>query len=659
MNLMNALLDTYDFALNNDLVDNHRQSDLGHVLLPVYHSNRKSNGEDIFEITIDEDSNAISGSFLDKDESIIFPITEGSITRSGSKIAPHAICDELSYLADEIDEDKNNEYLKGINKLLEYEKSHNNKNFRIIGEYINNNNILEDFLKYYMGNTNYSINKKWLLKFEVSESKGESKIKSIDLKKLFITFKINKLLESDVTLTRDTGIHKFYINYVNNINSSMDELSYCDITGDKEYCIERHRGIIGMAKLVSVSNNDETYYGRIQNSKDIYHISFEGSQKVHNMLKFFLDSDKYKKYIGENAYLINWLSNDLNKGRMELISDEEYEDDEVDEITFSDLGDSISNKLGDYFLGINKNFESAGNFYVLVIEKISNGRISIKYFRRLSRSEAYERVNDWYNSTDWSFYDYQLNKYISKSPSIHQIVNFVYGGENSKGFLSCENKKLMRTSIERLIPCIIDAKKLPRDITRAAHHRLSNKRSYKKSWNTALNIGCALVKKHMYDYENIKIYYNKLGEVPKLKKSRSYYYGRLMAIYEKVEMDATRTRIAEGTKQEKGQNGRITNADRLWSSMIRSPERTRFILETKIRPYMNILKRNNTGLYVYYDKIIMEITIEISKLKDTKNVKTGSLNADFILGYYYQKNELYTKKESHSSNINLNNKEAL
>lgn len=399
---------------------------------------------------------------------------------------------------------------------------------------------------------------------------------------------------------------------------------------------------MGNAKLISISNNDETYYGRLKNGEDIYHISYEGSQKIHNMLKYFLDNNSYRQFIGENAYVINWLSQDLDKGGIELVSNLDNLDDlddEVEEKTMSDLGDKVSEKLGKYFIGEDKDFISSGDFYILIIEKISNGRVSIKYFRRLSRSEAYNRVMDWYQSTKWKFY----KEY--KSPSIYQIVNFIYGDENSKGYLSCENKKLMRSTIERLLPCIIDSKKLPKDIARTAFNRLSNKRSYKKTWNMALNIGCSLIKKYKYDYEGYEIDPNKISEVKELKESRSFYYGKLMAIYEKIELDAIRGRSSESVSKGKSSVQRITNADRLWNSLIRRPERTRFILESKIKPYMNILKKNNPGAYVFFDKLITDITLQILELDKSNKNQRKSLNEDFILGYYYQKDSFYTKKD--------------
>lgn len=649
MNLMNALLETYNFALKSDLVDNPKLSTGGQILLPVFHSNRSSNGEDVFELTIDVNSNVIGGRFLDKDEIIVFQITEDSITRSGSKIAPHSISDELSYLAKEIDSEKNEAYITGIKELLEYEKSHSCESFKIAGNYILKNIILDDFLKTYLGKIEYHIDNSFVLKYNIIETNGKVREKSLDLKKIFITFKIEKEHSGDISLTRDVNVHKFYINYVRNKNKQSGDMAYCNITGKMDYCVERHRGVIGTAKLISISNNDETYYGRLKHGSKIYSISYEASQKVHNMLKYLLENVNHKKSIGGDAYVVNWLSKDLDKGGIELISTlDDYDGDfeEVEEVTMDTLGGGVSQNLGRYFLGEDEGYSGKSDFYILIIEKISNGRVSIKYFRRLSKSEAYERVMNWYESTKWKFNG------KDKSPSIYQIVNFVYGQENSKGFLSCENKKLGRSTIERLIPCIIDGQKIPKDISRTAFHKLSNKQSYKNSWSNALNIGCSLIKKHRNDYEHYDIIPDKMSEVKELEESRSFFYGKLMSIYEKIELDAVRGRMDDANSKEKGKSQRITNSDRLWNSMIRTPERTRFILESKIKPYMNILKKNNVGLYVSYDKLITGITLEIMSLDRTETRVKGSLNEDFILGYYYQKNELYRKKPTNTEEAN-------
>jgi CRISPR-associated protein Csd1 len=89
--------------------------------------------------------------------------------------------------------------------------------------------------------------------------------------------------------------------------------------------------------------------------------------------------------------------------------------------------------------------------------------------------------------------------------------------------------------------------------------------------------------------------------------------------------------------------------------MIRTPERTRFILESKIKPYMNVLKKNSPGIYVNHDKLITNITLKIISLNESELINKGSLNEDFILGYYYQKNEFYKRKDIESEKSNSKN----
>ena len=65
---------------------------------------------------------------------------------------------------------------------------------------------------------------------------------------------------------------------------------------------------------------------------------------------------------------------------------------------------------------------------------------------------------------------------------------------------------------------------------------------------------------------------------------------------------------------------------------------------------MNLLKKSNIGKYIMYDKLITEITVELSNSDNKLGV--NSLNEDFILGYYYQKNDFYSKPNKEMKNIN-------
>ncbi len=384
MSLLSDLLETYNLAYDRGLVDNPILGNNGMTILPIYHSSRTSNGEDIFEITIDRESNAVDGRFLDKDEVVIFPITEESIIRSGTKIAPHAICDELSYLAKRFDVQKNETYMSGVQELLDYEEDNRYENFRVIGKYILKNTIMDDFLRFHLRGKQYTIDdKKFVLHYEEKDDRGKAKKKTIHLKKIFITFKLEREFAGDISITRDKGLHDFYISYVKNKNSTDKELAYCDITGELSYCVERHRGLIGTAKLVSISNNDETYYGRIKRGKDIYHISYEASQKAHNMLKYLIENKNHSRKIDEGTYLVNWLAQDIRKGGVELVFEIGEETYDIEDLEYVEqeqrdiLGGGVSDKLKKYFLGEDESFRSTNDFHVLIIEKISNGRLSV------------------------------------------------------------------------------------------------------------------------------------------------------------------------------------------------------------------------------------------------------------------------------------------
>jgi CRISPR-associated protein Csd1 len=70
-----------------------------------------------------------------------------------------------------------------------------------------------------------------------------------------------------------------------------------------------------------------------------------------------------------------------------------------------------------------------------------------------------------------------------------------------------------------------------------------------------------------------------------------------------------------------------------------------------------MLKKNQPGLYVRYDKLLTKITVEIENLSEKGANEQKSLNEDFILGYYHQKNEFYQKKDNLSNENKLNEEE--
>ena len=75
------------------------------------------------------------------------------------------------------------------------------------------------------------------------------------------------------------------------------------------------------------------------------------------------------------------------------------------------------------------------------------------------------------------------------------------------------------------------------------------------------------------------------------------------------------------------------------------PTRTLLILEEKIKPYKERLKKSNFSAVVYYDNLITEIVNTIETSDKFEQVKNRPLNEDFVLGYYAQKKN-FIKNES-------------
>lgn len=606
MSLLNRLLETYNRCLENDLVDNCKKIDLETVLLPVFHTNKRSNGNDIIEITLNEDSEFMDAQYLPKDDWIIFPITEASLTRSSGP-APHPLCDSFKYLS-KIDFKNNQNYLLILEDWYEYSQSNNPcQELSIIRNYIRNANVVEDIKKSIFSGKKPLVEDYKLTYFEEKNDKEEKK--TVDLEKIMITFKLE--MDRIMTVTKSRSLHDDFKAYQRYLLNDKEQ-SICDVSGKTQYCTSKHRGLLGNAKMIGTSNNNWTYYGRFKEGKEVMSIGYESSQKIHNMLKYLMDNPHTNRFIGENSYLINWFSDDMgNEKGLDIL-------DEYDINTPSKVA-------SDFVMGDGNYLSENNQYYVLILDKISNGRISIKYFRELKKSDLYERVSYWYRTMSWFAYSYKDEAYIEKTFPLYRLAELTYGTE-SGGKMIC-NSKLKKSTMERLLPCIIDQKPFPRDIKRRMIENASHRRSYKKNWNNVLSASCALIKKCNADYGN-----SNKKEVSVMldqeNKDRSYLYGRLLAIAEKVERDT----YGEDEK-------RLTNAERLWSVYTRRPATTWMLLEEKLIPYYGKLSKTKKGRY--YKMLVSDIMTNLEPT--TGNNK--KLSENFVLGYYHQRQDFYTKKE--------------
>lgn len=651
MSVLSALYKTYCDALDNNLVD--RTDLLQHqtVLLPVYHSSKKSTGtNDMIEVTLSEKGRFIKAEWVPKDQIAIFPVTENSIIRAGKVIAPHPLCDELSYLSKELDPEKHKEYESVRKDWVSYmEEGHTNRLLRILDDYLCQETIFRDCVaSLFIG-----MNNEVVKDYAVVANAGEKTEKTIHLEKTFVTFRVEteRSAEADLSLNTDREIHQNYIGYVRKKNSEQMQ-EKCDISGEKTYCVSRHRGLMGNAKLVSISNHNETYYGRFDAGEEIIHIGYEVSQKIHLMLKYLLENSQNKRQIGESCMLVNWFSDDIgNEEQVNLMDPiapyEEPEEEEEDEAPKT-LGGSFSVAINEYITGKNREINPEGKFYLMILDKISNGRISIKYFRELPKSELFERVEHWYQSTSWSFFNGKTQKMIRETPATFRYADTIFGLEGDKGYVECRNSKLRTKTVERLLPCILEHRRLPQDLKNRMFQNLCNRSAYEKTWNYTLALGCSIFKKYQIDYQ-------KKEEVSEMldvnEQNRSYLYGRLLAVYEKLEQDVLNSKVSDNKDR------RATNAERLWSVYTKMPGRTLKILEDKVRPYKESLIKSNYSGFKYYDSLLTDVMSRLREAENYEQDKNKALNEDFVFGYYAQKQDFYTKKVSKRENTDTDQEE--
>ncbi|MNC52711.1 CRISPR-associated protein [compost metagenome] len=135
-------------------------------------------------------------------------------------------------------------------------------------------------------------------------------------------------------------------------------------------------------------------------------------------------------------------------------------------------------------------------------------------------------------------------------------------------------------------------------------------------WEKTLSITCALVNKE-----------EGYGVALNLEATdRSYLFGRMLAIADVLERSAL-------GKEEK----RATNAIRYMNAFAQRPGRTWGIIQSNLQPYQ---ARMGTGAR-YYNSLLDEVGAKLQIEDYTDKPLTGL----YLLGFYSQRNELYTSKK--------------
>jgi CRISPR-associated protein Csd1 len=139
---------------------------------------------------------------------------------------------------------------------------------------------------------------------------------------------------------------------------------------------------------------------------------------------------------------------------------------------------------------------------VLGLDSASPGRLSITYYRELTGSDFLKRIEKWHSDLAWkqriSIEDDAGKNKVPKiiwpicAPAPKDIARAVYGFRSEK---DKNHAKVIKATVERLLPCIIDGLPIPRDLVDSTVHRACNRVGLEHwEWEKVLGIACSLYK---------------------------------------------------------------------------------------------------------------------------------------------------------------------
>lgn len=226
-------------------------------------------------------------------------------------------------------------------------------------------------------------------------------------------------------------------------------------------------------------------------------------------------------------------------------------------------------------------------------------------------------------------------------PYLSSIVKYAFGTQrgNEKNAKVEIDDKIEKQLMQRLIFCRLEKQIFPKDIMLALFNKSKNLQIYNE--NNRANLlftACAVIKKYHHD----KFKEEWEMSLEKDKKDRSYQFGRLLAVLDKIEADVLKDRGEE----------RETSALRLQSVFVQRPAYAAKVIMDGLKTAY--YPRLSAGRRAYYESMIGEIFENLSQFFDDDYNKP--LTETYLLGYYLQRNEMYKKKEN-KENTEVNDNE--
>lgn len=665
MNWVGHLIDLYDKneqqvgkIAKKEYISGKQKKVTNYTLLPIAHTTAVAQ----IEVTIDSEGKFLRARELDKSEGFtIIPCTVSSSSRSGSKVAPHPLCDSLKYIAgdyhlytnekEESCREKFEAYEQGLRRWNVSEFAHEKVN--AIYQYIRKKSLIHDLVTYQV------------LQLEEEGKLSNEKIQGVEQQKSFVRFCVeNDWIAGNYDRSHDSnGCHREEVwkdqsliqSFIKYYTSIQQEKGFCYLTGKETFLSETHpkkiRNEGDGAKLISGNDTiNFKYRGRFCDKSEAMGVSYEASQKAHNALKWII---RKQGYTSDGLCVVTWASDmvppiniyDSVPRLLDKVEETLVEADAEEELLWEDLdiygsdeekrydtkemnATSLTNAIRGYRL----NLANASTMVIMAFDAATPGRLALTYYKELEHSKYLKHIEHWQRTCSWLHTAVVEKKrfFYEGMASIRDIALALYGIEQEGRLVLHGNSDgkspMLLETLQRLTPCVIDKHQIPNDMVRMAVNRASMPLAYSQTnWWKVLSIACSLVKKQRYDYHNKEEW--SMNSDMKEICDRSFLYGRLLAIADRIEFT---------TYDPKDKGKRVTNAKRYMNVFSQRPFSTWKNIEERIQPYLQRQKYKK-----YYEDILDEV-MSMFAPQDFK--KDNKLDGLYLLGFHKQSYEFRKKK---------------
>ena len=435
-----------------------------------------------------------------------------------------------------------------------------------------------------------------------------------------------------------------YLEWWENFRKKLDTKkksgnSRCFITGDLSEPVKTVPAVQGLSRVGGHTKGDSF----ICFDKDAYRsygleqaANATVSEEAVTAVNAALSTLMYKAPVLAGSKLIHWFSEDT-----------EYDVTELPDYGFGgdDTDENANEKRNEDEQRVQKMFKALENkalpdmpqnrYYMMSLSGV-NGRVMIRSYDEGTYDELCNNLRTWFG--DLAIYE---PKYGYRYPKLYRIYTRLINYNTDPKKLGEKIDKELSGVSPRIVYSIYHGTPLPDTVAVKAlayiRSQMYGNNDDEKNKKDLIpdRTACQILKAWLNrKYRNDKDKKEEDQIMDKLNidsPSVAYQTGRLMAVYAMIQ-NAALGDVGAGV------------VERYYTSACSSPALVMGKLATMVQYHLSKIKGDKPGMYTNYNKLLEEITVKIG----TSLPKTFTLEqqSEFALGYYFQRSQRFTKKET-------------